>query len=182
MSKKKLKINYLNLRPMDLVFTSSCDPIAMVIRGVSAGWRNIFNRDIANHCGIVIELHGQLMIAEMLCRKGLDLESLNKYSTRMNRIVSVRRHYAYNSSLVRDAAQRRIALDLRYTLDYDRKGIMSFVVGRIEDDPKKYYCSEYVYMQTAADGITYPDSFATRVTPYDLQQINNGYTEVSFKL
>lgn len=182
MSKKIFKINYEALRPMDIVYTGARNPWAACNRLFTAGWRDMFNYKIPTHCGVLVQLYGQYLIAEMLGGRGLQLESLKKYTTKRNHILAVRRHHVYNSSLVREAAQARIALDLRYTLDYDPKGIMSFVLKRVEDDPKKWYCSEYVYMQSAADGIIYPDSFADRVSPNDLYKATSGCIDIDFKL
>jgi len=179
--KQKFKINYEVLQPMDLVLTSTSGIKSVFVRGVTTGGKNMFNKKLATHCGLVINIHDQLLMVEMIGR-GINIVSLNDYTNRKKYIVAVRRHYIYIDKYIREIAQKRIALDLRYSLDYDFKGIYSFVNSRVEDDVKRYYCSEYCYMQTAADGIKYPDSFADKVSPYDLQVVSNGFRDIDFKI
>lgn len=183
-NKRAIKLDYSVLQPMDLVLTGGYSPLAILIKWKTAGRKNMLNPDIATHCGVVVEWKGQLLIAEMLGR-GLSLNSLEEYTGRRRSrwIVGIRRHFVYNNAIIRENAQRRIALDLRYTLDYDHKGIISFVSDRVKQDKKKNYCSEYAYMQTAADEIRYPDDFAFKVSPRDLQIVENGYIDLkNYKL
>lgn len=187
MSKKLFKINYGSLQPMDIVLTGRRSLFGGFVRVVTGGLSKLTKRDVAVHCGLVVDLDGELVMAEMTGKDingrggGLLLSSLESYNTSRDFIVGIKRHGVYANRLVRQAAMRRIFSDVRHTLDYDFKGIVGFVFDRVKENPKKYYCSEYVYMQTAVDGVAYPDGFAERVSPYDLQKFNSGFCEVQFK-
>lgn len=164
---------------MDMVLVGGRGIIPCGIKVFTAGRKHWNNPDIAVHVGLVVEFCGQLFITEMLNKRGLALDSLEKYNGVKDKkkwILSIKRHYIYENSLVRRAAQERIALDLRYGLEYDVKGIASFVTDRVKHDKKKFFCSEYTYMQTAADGIMYKSAFADKVSPYDLHKSSGWYT------
>ena len=74
--------------------------------------------------------------------------------------------------MVRRALLKRVALDYRYTIEYDWKGCIEFVFQKVKDNKKRNYCSEYFYEQTKRDGIQYPKSYETKVSPFDLQWLS----------
>lgn len=178
------KINYPALRPMDLVLCAGKSPFAGITRVVTGGgWRSLFKRDIAVHVGMVIELHGQFLIAEMQA-KGLELNSLERYSKAGKRrwVIEIKRSSIYDNADTRQRAQERVANDLRHTLDYDYKGLLTFVFKRVEDDKARAYCSEYYYQISKPDGVPYSPAFERRVSPHDLQKSGAFYTVDNWRL
>lgn len=139
---KKTVIDYTALRPMDIVFCGAHSLFAAAIRAVTGGARELFDHGFPNHAGIVVDFHGQFLIAEML-GSGLVVNSLEDYTKGKLKpyIISVARHPAFTDAS-REEAQRRIALDRRKTLEYDWGGDLAFI-GAGKNDPNKAYCSEY---------------------------------------
>ena len=173
-----MKFNYPILRSCDMVVCAGKSPFATVTRIVTSGWKHFFDRKIAVHTGIIFELEGQKLIAEMQ-PKGLELNSMERYAKPGGRrwVIAIRRNPAFDSDYSRTTVQETIALDLRRTLEYDYKGLLEFVSKRIKDNKKRAYCSEYYY-QLTKDFVGYPESFDTKVSPYDLQKIGAGYIDV----
>jgi len=173
---KKILFNYDNLRTMDMVVCAGRSPFAMITRIITGGWKGIRNHDIAVHTGMIYDLDGQKLIAEMQPR-GLELNSLERYNRIGKRrwVISIRRSEAYNNEGSRYTAQKRMALDLRRQLQYDYAGLFEFVSERIEDDKDRCYCSEYYY-QLSKDCVGYPPSFGVKVLPYDLQVCGGFHT------
>ena len=141
--KKKLEINYLKLRPCDVVVTGGVGLFGYAIRAVTGGWKKRRKRhEIATHVGIVVEFHGQLFIAEML-GKGLKINPLSRYTGKTKRfILEVSRLRNITAGQKREI-QQRIAIDRRYGLEYDWRGVFSFLNRKIKHSEKKYFCSEY---------------------------------------
>jgi hypothetical protein len=177
---KEIKFDYSKLRPMDMVVCAGRSPFAMTTRIVTAGIRKAFDHTIAVHTGVLVDFHGQLLVAEM-GPKGLGINSLHRYRKEGGRrwVITFRRNSAYDDTAVRETAQKRIAKDRRKTIQkYDYKGLLEFVFKRVKDNPKRTYCSEYFYLTTFEDGLRYPISFKAKVSPYDLQLVGNGWTNI----
>lgn len=173
-----MKFNYEALRSCDMVVCAGRSPFAGITRLVTAGVSKFLDHSVAVHTGIVFELEGQKLIAEMQ-PKGLKLNSLERYAKIDKRrwVIGIRRNYAFDAEERRTEVQRRIALDLRRTLEYDYKGLLEFVSKRIKDNKKRAYCSEYYY-QLTKDIVKYPDTFRVKVSPRDLQLVGAGYVDV----
>jgi hypothetical protein len=131
---------------------------------------------------MVIDLYGQKVIAEMTGR-GLSIDPLSYYikNTKRNWIVGVKRHKVYDYETTRLLAQERVIVDFRRTIEYDYKGLLTFVFKRINDNHKRAYCSEYYYQQTIKDGIDYPSKFKAKVSPADLQDAD-GFSPIAWEL
>ena len=182
MRKQKVRFDYGALRPLDMVVCAGRSPFAAITRLVSAGRRRILDHSVSVHTGILVDFHGQLLIAEMTA-KGLQINSLEKYNTVGSRrwVIAVRRNKRFKDAGITDGVQKQIAKDRRRTLEYDWKGLIEFVTFKVKDNPQRNYCSEYVYELTRSAGIVYPDKFKRRVSPYDLQVIQN-WNNVPFVL
>ncbi len=178
---KKIKFNYPKLRVGDMVLCGSYSPLAATIRAVSAGVSNIFDLTIPNHVGIIVEVEGQKLIAEML-GKGLCINSLEDYNKGGIRpfIVDIKRHNAYKLAAARKRLNAAIFNDFRHSLDYDFKGLLEFVSKRVKDAKGRYYCSEYFVHQTKIDGIIYPDKFDIKVSPFNLYKCAD-WTSIEYK-
>jgi len=176
---KEIRFDYSKLRPMDMVVCAGKSPFATTTRIVTAGLRKAFDHSVSVHTGIIVDFHGQLLVAEMQS-KGLEINSLHRYRKEGGRrwVIAFRRNPIYDDPAVREAAQQRIARDRRKTIEYDFKGLMEFVFAKIDDNKKRNYCSEYFYMTTLEDGLRYPVSFKAKVSPYDLQLVGGGWTNV----
>lgn len=134
-------ILYDNLKAGDIVFTGGRTPFSSLIRWFTGGKGGSVNRT-ATHVGILLDVHGQLLMAEMI-GSGLSISSLEEYRKSKRRfLITVGRVACMNSSHVHQL-QRTIAYDRRRTIDYDVRGVLSFVAGK--EVPEKFYCSEYVY-------------------------------------
>lgn len=183
MSKIITKFNYPVLRTGDMVLFCSSSFVAMIIRCFSSGWHNWNNYNIPNHVGQIVEVEGQKLVAEMLSN-GLNVRSLEFYNKKKERSWPkvIKRNPVYDNEDSRKALNARIFKDLRYTLDYDFKGLLEFVIKRVNDDKSRAYCSEYFYQQTKQDGVIYPASFETKVSPYDLDMLSNWVVVPNWKL
>ena len=164
-----IKIDYQALRPMDLVLTGRRGPWAAVIKIVTAGIKSWNNKKIPVHCGLVMEIHGQLVLVEMTAT-GITVTSLKDYTGKIDYITRILRHEVYNDLCLRNGAMARISLDIRYALDYDFKGMFGFVFKRVKHDRKKCYCSEYCWAQWKKDGVMFPAEYEKRVSPFDLER------------
>jgi len=174
MKKEIIKFDYNKLKPLDIVHCAGKSPFARATRIVTAGWKHRNDYGIAVHTGILVDFHGQLLIAEMQ-RKGLEINSLEKYNTIGGKrwVLKITRPHIkdqyFSSDHIKKTVQEQIALDRRKRLEYDNKGLFEFVFSKIKDDPNKNYCSEYVYELTRFF-ILYPDTFKTKVSPRDFQK------------
>lgn len=179
-------IPYPKLRPLDRVICGGVGFVPSRIRRWSAGKNDRHNLAIGVHTGLLVEFHGQLLIAEMLLESGLSIDTLERYiSTRKRFIIGFRRSLVFDDVEKREAAQREIAYMYRERLneaEYDGRGVLSFVKHlrwRMKQNPKKWYCSEFDCMITAKQGCQYAEEYICimqngavgmgRVSPYDLQ-------------
>lgn len=169
---KLIKINYDALQAGDMVHCAGRSPFAMITRIVTSGWKNRLNHDISVHTGIIIDVYGQKLLAEMQAG-GLEINSLERYTKVGGRrwVIDITRdEEIFNIDDNKLKVQKEIALDRRRTIEYDYKGLLEFVFKKVNDDGSKNYCSEYVYFLTRIIGSDYPDNFKTKVSPKDLQE------------
>lgn len=134
-------ILYEYLKSGDLVFTGGRSLLSALIklftRKDKSNWENV-----ATHVGLIIDFHGQKLIAEML-KDGLTISSLEEYRKNKRRfIIGIGRVIGLKWADV-DRIEREIALDRRKSIEYDYLGILSFLTNN-PDCPEKFYCSEYV--------------------------------------
>jgi len=133
------KIDYSKLRSGDIVMTGGGGIFAALIRFFTA--KGIRKSKAVTHVGILVDFNGQLLLAEMK-KEGLSISSLEEYNSEYKYIVNIGRCFNMNDDKI-IALDRIIAYDRRKTLDYDWKGILSFVTGTT-GSKNKYYCSEYI--------------------------------------
>jgi len=161
-------VDFCKLRTGDMVCCGGHGPMATVTRIVTAGGSRWNDSGVAVHTGLIVEWAGQKLIAEMLGR-GITLSAPSRYEGKHRRyILEILRNAAYDGDDARDALNRRVARMYRNTIEYDFKGLMSFVFDKCKDDPRKYYCSEFFAAVTVPE-VSYPDSFMGGVSPYELQ-------------
>jgi flavodoxin len=163
-------IDYSKLKPLDYILITSRLPISCIIRKKTSGvW---FDQSIASHCGILIDIDGKLFIAEMLS-SGLEINSMKKYLDPIfwngyQHIVEIKRNPIYNDIVINWKTQKAIVSDYFETLKYDFKGVLSYLFpDHISQDPKRYYCSEYIEKYAIIDGN--PITSSIKCTPYDIQ-------------
>lgn len=183
MNKITTNFNYAAYRVGDMVvFCSSSFP-GMVIRCFSSGFKDWNNYNVPTHIAQIVQVEGQFLIAEMMA-SGLVVRSLEYYNRKNEPswVKSIKRNPVYDDPAKRAALNARIFKDLRYTLDFDFKGLLEFVFKKIEDDKSKKYCSEYLFEQTKLDGVEYPVSFDTMVSPVNLDVLTSWVVVPDWKL
>jgi len=159
-----MKIKYENLKSGDIVFCGGNSLLAGIIRFVTAGsFRK--KKDVATHCGVVVDLYGQKLIAEMM-PEGLELNSLEDYNHGGKRfIVGVGRKYLTSST--ENAMMKQVALDLRKGIEYDFSGVVGFILATPNLE-EKFYCSEYVKRLYKKCGTKLSEASVDRVSPQDI--------------
>lgn len=161
-------IDYKKLRIADMVVCGGCGPSATITRLVTAGWRRMFDRSVSVHTGIICRFGGQFFIAEML-GKGLTISPPSRYEGKKRRyIIGIRRHSVYDEVRLRRNLNQKIAHLYRNSMEYDWKGLLEFVDDKVQDNPKRCYCSELVY-QLTNKSVEYPKNYEEMVSPFDLQ-------------
>jgi len=162
-------MDYSKLRTGDMVVCGGTGPAAAVIRSVTAGWRRWNDKSVAVHTGIIVRWAGQYFVAEMLGR-GITLSPPSRYEGKKRRyIIGIRRNHAYDSTTARGILNKRIAKLYRNSLEYDFKGILSYVFENCQENPNRYYCSEL--FKAATPEVSYPEEFDKQVSPFDLQHV-----------
>ena len=132
------------VRAGDIVLTSSRSPLACLIRGKTAGLRQMFNLRVANHAGIVYRDGGLFKIAEMLTKiHSTPFEDYTRKDFWKDEIIYVKRSKFFDNDAHQYAVNAKIVFDLSQAIKYDYKGILEYLWPKIEDRPDKYYCSEY---------------------------------------
>jgi hypothetical protein len=169
-------INYSKLQELDYVLTTSLRPGACAIRYMSSG--EIFNTSIATHVGMLISIKNKLFIAEML-PEGLRINSMKKYfkiGLFAPKIVAIKRNHVYYDDKIRRLHAKMIVSDYFETLNYDFKGVLSYVWDDIKERPEDFYCSEYVNKYAT---LAYGKIKVCQCTPYDIQ-IDAGLEDINF--
>jgi len=172
----KNMILYRNIKPMDIVLVGDRGIGASVIRlftSKRSERRRGGRRDICTHTAMVVEIRGQLVLAEML-PKGLVLSSIEKYNTTKRRkpyIIDIIRpnntEKIYPKSV--KLAQDSIVNDLRHQLEYDWAGDFNFAIKKIKQNPNKAFCSEYCSKWWRLIGVKMPFVHDSSQTPHDFQ-------------
>jgi hypothetical protein len=180
MAKRTRNIPYHLLRGGDRI---DCD-----VRGIfpvttrivtCGGLGHLFDYSRATHTAMVYEAHGQFFCLEMQLR-GIRMISLEEYVNKWDfRIIQFARSRAYDTWEARESLMWDASLLIRRGIEYDIKGVLSFVGKRIKDNGERHYCSEMYYVLTRdwleKAGYPYPDSFEKRVSPWDLQKWTVGW-------
>jgi len=167
-------VKYWNLRPIDLVLTTGKGIVPNTIKRFSGGEDD---PNCATHAAIVVEFHGQLLLMEMLGKKGgISLSPFERYLNNNKRwIVGVRR---LKNFIDMERIQMDIALDYRKQLKYPFKDLLMFtdwfIFRNVKNDKQEPYCSEY-YVEKTWSFTDYPDEFWNKVSPRDLQKSNLFY-------
>jgi len=168
---KKVKYPYADFRAGDVVCCDTRSVFSMLTRIFTAGPRHVLDHDTSTHTGILFEVGGQLLIAEMNGRTNrLEVNSLEKYNAWDLRVISIRRPDVTRRTVYEDCVQRDIGELIRRSIEYDYKGLLEFVTDRARDSRARNYCSEMVYLLTR-DHVAnaYPREFAKKVSPEDLR-------------
>jgi hypothetical protein len=182
-----MSIDYSKLRPGDRVDCGGRGPFATTTRIVTSGFENAFNRKIAVHTGMIVDVRGQILIAEMagdgfMSKPKLRIQPLTRYIGNRSRwILAIKRNRAFDDAVMREKIQDHVIADYRRGMEYDYKGLIEFVCERVGDNSERYYCSEYYWARTAGM-IAYPREFYKRVSPYDLQVLSNWETVKDWRL
>ena len=134
-----LQIDYSKLKEGDVIFTGGTSLIARIIRRVTS--KNEQSKT-ATHCGVVIEVGNQKLIAEMV-NDGVSLGSIEKYLTGNKSIVQISRPVFRGDlktvyiDFIGEAFRKSIGYDFSEVLKF-----LPFVNG--QTSPEKFYCSELV--------------------------------------
>jgi hypothetical protein len=170
-----MDINYKNLRPLDIVLCTSLYPLSNSIRWEEAGLNNIFNTNIVTHCGMLVDIGGFLFISEMVGR--LQINSLKRVYLNQgyfgHRIVEIRRNSVFDDPKIRYDINQSIISDYFQTIDYDYKGVISYLLPFVHPDAKKYYCSEYVEKKCTEAGKPIIKNDKLYITPFQIQESEN---------
>jgi hypothetical protein len=162
-------VPYTQLRALDRVVFGGTGFVAWRIRRRTAGFKKQFDKTVGTHTGLLVELHGQLFIAEMLVNGGLSIDTLERYiGNRKRFIVCFRRSRVFDDPEAVDLAQRTIMYMYRERLNvakYDPRGIVAFINKHTEQNPNRWYCSEFDCALTAMCGCSYPASFEVKRDP-----------------
>lgn len=182
-----MDFNYDILKPLDVVCTASKSLSARLIRLWTAklkgfnGVQEMFRMQIANHCGLIVQLEKKLWIAEMLST-GLQINSLKKYlKSNREQIVAIRRLPVFIDELTNSYANAEVINLADATVRYDYKGLLQFL--RIcPDNPSYMYCSELCEIIANHYGgswdqnqLSWREGKEARIAPVEIQFGNRGY-------
>lgn len=140
--------NYKNLQPLDVFCTAAGNVAGAAIRFRTArlrnrnGLREMFHRNIANHCAIVVKMENRYWLAEM-CPDGLQINSCRKYlNNKDESIVAIKRHKKIAADpILREIGNQAIVDFAQKRSEYDYSALLAFI-GIRSDDPREFYCSE----------------------------------------
>jgi hypothetical protein len=168
---KKVKFPYLDLRAGDVVCCDTRSFFSGLTRTFTGGGlRHFFDHNVCTHVGILFDIGGQLLIAEMNGRSNrLEVNSLERYNAWDLRVISIRRPIVRDEVEYGDAVQDDIGELIRRSTEYDYRGLLEFVNNRVVDKKDRMVCSELVYALTREHVASpYPKRYADRVSPQDL--------------
>jgi len=150
MAKKIVNFNYSKFRTLDIFVSHRRNVTGGIIRmATKRSIKAAFNRSIPNHAGFLFEIYGQYFALEM-GPDGLEINSMEKYRTKKELILSVYRWQGFDDIHCRDDACRHVAEQARRKLEYDWGGaIVSSPWGRklfrrMKNKKSKDFCSEHV--------------------------------------
>jgi len=137
----------------DIFFTNEKGFIGGFIRlGETGKIKDMFSREIVNHTGIIFNIYDQMFCAE-LTKDGPDITDIDKYRSKNNQIISVYRPTLFKDPVLLDQVAKYLAYWARKRKQkkYDPIGAISSsrwvqkLLPFIKDNPKRDFCSEYVY-------------------------------------
>lgn len=173
-----MKLNYDNIKPLDIVCTTSLSWIAEGIRTKEAGVKNIFNTKICTHVGIVVpmgpasvQMYG---IAEML--KKLEVNPLSDYLNKGyfgKRIVDIKRFDLFQEPAIQEKAISQIFKWWEEGKKYDYVGVIKYVLPFLKEKQSGFYCSEmleWLALNIANGDLVDVVHKGDNVTPYDIQK------------
>jgi len=132
-------INYSKIKTGDIIFTGGRGIFSRLIRRITA--RGKSQSEAVTHVAIAFDVHGQILIAEML-GSGLSISSLEEYRKGPRRFIIGIGTIKTMTDYKREELAKVIALHRRKTIEYDYPGIFEFLtIGH--EDPNRFYCSEY---------------------------------------
>jgi hypothetical protein len=169
-------MNYNIIKPGDMVFTTSLEPLGCGIRVKEAGIKNIFNTKISTHVGIVVELNSHsarmLVIAEMLNK--LEINPFSDYSNNGyfgKRIVDIKYLPEFQDLYNNLVLQRQVLDWWEKGKKYDWSGMLKHLFPFLKDKEKNFYCSEmigWLILDITNKGILSKPT--DNITPWDLQK------------
>ena len=163
------------------------NPIAIMIRIATRGWRHAFDVKIATHTAMVFLWRGKPYSVGMSGRRVVDARTGVKKTgiyiqpIAKENIIAVRRHEAFAISKSVSGLRLLVNRDLKEDDEYDYRVWADYVARFIGDYPDKYYCSEKFYLWTRIF-ISYPQMFMVRVSPEDLHRCGCGWTTIESKI
>lgn len=170
MSGYKGKWPYEKLAVGDWVCCGGLGLFPAITRAVTGGGiRHLWDRKISTHTGIIVGIGEQFLVAEMTA-KGITISSLEtKYRKATERVMCFRRPVVKDRAAYQAAVMNGVGELYRRGLEYDFKGLLEFVLRRVEDSKKRMYCSELV-CAFASDRVTvpFPKRYSDYVSPEDL--------------
>jgi hypothetical protein len=140
---KDFNINYPKLSPLMIGFTRS---ESLFAKGIQLFRGIIGDKAAPNHAFIITSDRGQLFATEETL-KGLEERSLERYTTKQDRIVCVMKWNGWTEEIIQKAQDYLAEVRRRAEEDskYDFVGLFSFVPGfkkLVKPNPKKQWCSE----------------------------------------
>jgi len=175
----KKKIRYDQLKTGDIVICGGMGIIPWLIRLVTKGVKDRHNAKISTHTGILTNINGQYLIAEMRST-GLEINSLEEYNSgnRKRFIIDIRRSNKVTPEIAK-LIDEQIALDRRHTIEYDYKGDIAFVFKKVKASNSKDFCSEYVArILNNLAGVKW-GMIHEKISPYYIQRHTTGLNWMS---
>lgn len=156
------KVNYEALKGLDVVFTGGKGFLPAIIREVETG-ENKYN--IPTHVGLIIDVHGQKLLVEAV-KEGVRINTLKDYLGKKRKwIICIKRHEQLTDDK-RELGQKMLAEIVRKGIEYDTKGLFSFLFKFVKQDKNKYFCSELV--ATIYKYLGLYRGIPEKTNPYDL--------------
>jgi hypothetical protein len=145
-----------DLKAGDLVFTTDRKPWSRLIRRIT--------KSRISHVGIVVDIRGYPVIAEMLAG-GLTLTPIHDKKD----IVKVGRFFEFGSYEANKVSDMVLDHWCNDGIDYDWRGVFAFISSRVQHCEDKYFCSEYVafVLRECVDGLEFPE-LDHEIDPSDL--------------
>jgi hypothetical protein len=140
------RINYANIPVLAIGFSRADTLIA---KGIQLFRGLLKDKNAPNHAFFITEDHGQLFATEETIY-GLQENSLEKYTSKGNRIVALYTWIMFENASTRESVQQYLAEIRRRAKEnskYDWKGLFSFVPGFklfVKPDHERQWCSENV--------------------------------------
>lgn len=164
---RHIRYPYEILRAGDMVCVDARGIFPVLTRIVTGGGiRHALDHSVSTHTGMLVQMGGQLFVQEM-DRSGVAINSLEvRYQRWDYRVICFRRMIGIDEDK-RALIERRLGEIYRRGVEYDFRGILSYIASRVRECPNRYYCSEMVYAVTR-DMVVYSDDVAYRPSPQAL--------------